>query len=65
MAMRVSSRAKALRRFFRFLEVQRNRAVGPWIIELMAAIAANHYVDSETLRGFGKAARLVAKFTYK
>ena len=41
--------------------MQRDRAVGPRIVELMAAVAADHDFDAQPPRGFSEAARLVAQ----
>jgi hypothetical protein len=43
------------------LEMQRDGAVCPWIVELMAAVAADGDIDAQPLCGFNKAAHLIAR----
>lgn len=50
-----------LGRLWRLLKVQRDCAVGPRIVQLMAAIAAQGHLGAQPPRGFRKAARLVTK----
>ena len=46
----------------RRLEMDGNRAVTPWIGELVTAIRDEHEIDAELSSGFVEAARLVAEF---
>jgi len=45
------------------VEANGNCAVGPRVLELVAAVARKDHIRAEGLRGFRKAARLVAQFT--
>ncbi len=50
---------KPLGRFWGLLEVKRDGPIGPGIVELMAAIAANDYTRAQSPRRFRKTSRLV------
>src|SRR5260370_18462104 len=54
-------RHDAPRGVLRPIEMHRNRAVRPGILELMAAIARKYNFDTQGARSFSEAARLIAK----
>ena len=43
------------------LKLQRDGGVGPGVIELVAAIAADNGLNAQSVRGLGEGARLVAQ----
>ncbi len=52
----------APRRLFGLVEADRNGAVGPRVLEHVAAVAGKHHVHTQRFRGFREAARLITQF---
>ena len=52
----------AASRIFGIVEANRDRAVRPRVLELVAAVARKHDIHTKRFRGFGEAARLVTQF---
>ena len=46
---------------FRFIEADRQRAIGPWIFENMAAIRREYYLDAEPACGLRKGSYLISR----